>query len=444
MDNKNWKNELTYTLGVQAFIYGFPYIYLPQIRYKWTNLKSDSPHAPHIAVNSFWRASKMITSDYKDGGSPNNDTFYAIGILDLSKGPVILEHPDMGERYFTFELADMSSDNFDYIGKRATGSKAGKFLISYKEWNGEVPEGVRKVAPSPTPWVIIFGRTLVDGPADAETAYEISTHYKLTPLDYFIQNKTFTADSHDVWQPGDTKKDFIAPWKTMVRAMKENPPPEKDNLLLKWFSLIGIEPGAEFDSLSEDIKAELIRAEKTGMEILRNAALSGYGNTRHNSWNSPSKYLGRAGANNEFLLRAAVQCLGGIVANDVQESVYYNTRKDSGENDFTGKNNYELYFPPGQLPKVNAFWSLTMYGLDFCLVANSINRYSLGDRSPELKYDSDGGLTIYIQNRSPGKEKESNWLPSPSGDFYIVLRCYLPDSEIYEQRWFPPAVKKVK
>ena len=344
----------------------------------------------------------------------------------------------------TFELADMSSDNFDYIGKRATGSKAGKFLIYFKDWQGEVPEGVRRVAPSPTPWVIIFGRTLVDGLSDAETAYEISTHYKLTPLENYIQNKPFTAENHDVWQPGDPKKDFLAPWKTMVRAMKENPPPEKDNLLLKWFSQIGIEPGADFDSLSEEIKAELIRAEKTGMEILRNAALSGYGNTRRNSWNSPSKFLGRAGANNEFLLRAAVQCLGGIVANDVQESVYYNTRKDSGENDFTGKNNYELYFPPGQLPKVNAFWSLTMYGLDFCLADNPINRYSLGDRSPELKYDTDGGLTIYIQNKSPGKEKESNWLPSPPDEYYIVLRCYLPEPDIYEQRWFPPAVRKVK
>lgn len=443
MNNTNWKNEFTYTLGVQAFIYGFPYVYLPQIRYKWTNIKSDSPHAPHIAVNSFWRASKMITSDYKDGGSPNNDTFYAIGILDLSKGPVILEHPDMGDRYFTFELADMSSDNFDYIGKRATGSKAGKFLICYKDWNGTVPKGIRKVSPSPTPWVIIFGRTLVDGTTDANTAYEISTHYKLTPLDFYLRNEPFTAENHAVWQPEDPKKDFLAPWKTMLKAMSENPPPEKDNLLLKWFSLIGIEPGADLDSLAEDIKAELIRAERTGMEILRNAALSGYGNTRRNCWNSPSKHLGRAGANNDFLLRAAVQCLGGIVANDAEESVYYNTRKDSQENDFTGINNYELYFPTGQLPKVNAFWSLTMYGLDFCLVDNPADRYSLGDRSPELKYDSDGGLTIYIQKNSPGKNKESNWLPSSSEEFYIVLRCYLPDPEIYEQRWFPPAVKKV-
>lgn len=229
----------------------------------------------------------------------------------------------------------------------------------------------------------------------------------------------------------------------MLKAMSENPPPEKDNLLMKWFSLAGIYPGSDLDSLPEEIRVELIRAEKTGMEILRNAALSGYGNTRRNSWNSPSKLIGRAGANNEFLLRAAVQCLGGIVANDVQESVYYNTRKDSEEMDFTGNNNYEIYFPPGQLPKVKAFWSITMYGLDFCLVDNPVNRYSLGDRSPGLKYANDGGLTIYIQKNSPGKDKESNWLPSPSEEFYIVLRCYLPEPEIYEQRWFPPAVKKV-
>ncbi|MEO8447480.1 MAG: DUF1214 domain-containing protein [bacterium] len=154
--------------------------------------------------------------------------------------------------------------------------------------------------------------------------------------------------------------------------------------------------------------------------------------------------MGRAGAHNEFLLRAAIQCLGGIVANDVQESVYLNARKDSEENNFTGKNNYVLHFPPGQLPKVNAFWSLTMYGLDYCLVDNPINRYSLGDRSPGLKKDPDGGLTIYIQNSSPGKDKESNWLPSPAEEYYVVLRCYLPDEEIYEQRWFPPAVQKVK
>jgi hypothetical protein len=116
---KDWKKEFTYTLGVQAFIYGFPYIYLPTIRYRWTNIPPDENHVmPYVPLNTFWLAKNMITAKYKDGGSPNNDTFYAIAILDLSKGPLVLEHPDMGDRYFTFELADMTSDNFDYIGQR--------------------------------------------------------------------------------------------------------------------------------------------------------------------------------------------------------------------------------------------------------------------------------------------------------------------------------------
>ncbi|HMS65556.1 MAG TPA: DUF1254 domain-containing protein [Ignavibacteria bacterium] len=441
--SNDWKADNIYTLAVQAFIYGFPYVYLPTIRHKWIDPVDDSTNSPHLAVNSFWLEKKMTDAKYKDGGSPNNDTFYAIGILDLSDGPVILEHPDMGDRYFTFELADMSSDNFDYIGKRATGSKAGKFLICRKDWIGNVPDGVKKVAECPTPWAFIFGRTLVENAADAETAYEISTQYKLTPLDYFIQNKPFTATNRSVWAPGNPKQDYLAPWKTMVKAMAENPPPEKDNILLKLFSEIGIAPDTEIDKLDEETKKQLIKAEKTGMEILKGAAFGGYGNTRKNSWNSPSKFLGRAGANNEFLLRAAVQCLGGIVANDVQESVYLNTRKDSDENNFSGSNNYFLRFEPDEFPKVNAFWSLTLYGMDFNLADNPINRYSLGDRSPDLKMGDDGSLTIYIQNKSPGPDKESNWLPSPADEFYIVLRCYLPDKEIYEQRWFPPAVKKI-
>ncbi len=246
MNITNWKNEFTYTLGVQAFIYGFPYVYLPSIRYKWTNIPSEAHHvSPYVPLNTFWRASHMITSDYKDGGSPNNDTFYSIAILDLSKGPVILEHPDMEARYFTFELADMTSDNFDYIGQRATGSKAGKFLICHKGWKGELPPGVRKAADSPTPWGLIFGRTIVKDLEDAPVAYEISKHYRLTPLDFYLKNnknEEFISTDRNVWKPYDVKKDYLAPWKTMIRTMKENPPPEKDNILLNWFSNIGIGP----------------------------------------------------------------------------------------------------------------------------------------------------------------------------------------------------------
>ena len=138
-------------------------------------------------------------------------------------------------------------------------------------------------------------------------------------------------------------------------------------------------------------------------------------------------------------MRGALQCMGGIIANDPEEAVYYNTTKDGAGQPFDGTKQYTMRFAPGQLPKVNGFWSISMYDRTFNFTPNPINRYAIGDRTPGLKKDADGGLTLYIQSTSPGKDKESNWLPSTaSGLFYMVMRTYLPGAEIVEQQWAPP------
>ena len=93
-----------------------------------------------------------------------------------------------------------------------------------------------------------------------------------------------------------------------------------------------------------------------------------------------------------------------------------------------------MRFAPGQLPKVNGFWSISMLDRTFNFTPNPINRYPMG-----LKKDADGGLTLYIQSTLPGKDKESNWLPSTaSGLFYMVMRSLFPGTEIVEQRSEPP------
>ena len=124
-----WREDYAYTLGVQAYVFGFPWVYLPEIRYQWVTQPRDPKRVPYAPFNRFWHAQELINADYRDGGSPNNDTMYSIAWLDLRKEPIILSHPDMGDRYFTFEIAEMSSDNFAYVGKRVTGSKAGSFAI---------------------------------------------------------------------------------------------------------------------------------------------------------------------------------------------------------------------------------------------------------------------------------------------------------------------------
>lgn len=442
----DWKKENTYTLAVQAYIYGFPYVYLSEIRYSWTNSTKDTIHSPSAPINSFWHASVLADASYKSGGNPNNDTYYSIAILDLRKGPVILEHPDMGSRYFTFELADMSSDNFDYVGKRTTGGKAGKFLIYYKDWKGKVPAGVKELAPSPTPWVFVFGRTLVDNAKDSKAALDLMHQFKLTPYDNYMSGKPFVAtDRKSAWMPYNPKTDSLADWKTMMRSMAENPTPIKDKPLMDLFSTIGLVPGTNIDSLDNTTKAILVKAAKMGKEILDGANKSGLGSKQGNNWFVPSVNMGRAGAHNEYLFRGAVQCLGGIISNDPQEAVYIYTTKDGNGDVLDGNNNsYQIHFSKDQMPKVDGFWSLTMYGMDYNLVDNPINRYSIGDRTPNVKKDADGGLTIYIQKDAPGKDKVSNWLPSPNGKFSLILRCYIPDKSIYEQGWYPPAINKLK
>ena len=178
---EDWHGEYAYSLGLQAFIYGFPYIYNAQTRYKWVTQPRNPDFVPYAALNEFWHASQLMDATYRDGGCPNNDTLYSIAWLDLGEEPIILSHPDMGERYFCFELMGVGSDNFDYIGQRATGSKAGSFAIVGPDWEGELPDDVdQSRAHSPSPTVLVMGRTLVNGDADVaevqEAAAGVSAH----------------------------------------------------------------------------------------------------------------------------------------------------------------------------------------------------------------------------------------------------------------------------
>jgi hypothetical protein len=441
-ENSNWREEYAYTLGVQAYTFGFPWVYLPEIRWQWVTQPRNPKWVPYAALNHFWHSAQLTNAEYRDGGSPNNDTMYSVAWLDVRKEPVILSHPDMGERYFTFEIAGMSSDNFAYAGKRTTGSKAGNFAIIGPGWKGDLPEGVKPLPASPTPFVLILGRTLVDGPADVANVHKLQEGYRLTPLSLWGKPDAKVAEDRDVWKPFDAKIDPLADWKTMNKAMTDNPPADSHALLLKMFATIGVGPKQDVDKMDEATKRGLARAAKDGRKLLGEMLKAGETSKRVNGWSYPPPTLGRAGLGDDFVTRGAIQCLGGIVANDPAEAVYLNTFTDFAGKKLSGENHYLLHFNKGDFPKVEAFWSMTMYDLTYNLVDNPIHRFSIGNRTKELKFDADGGLTLYIQDDSPGKESESNWLPSPKGDFYLILRAYIPSEGIVEQTWAPPAVKR--
>ena len=270
---------------------------------------------------------------------------------------------------------------------------------------------------------------------------ELQDQYTLTPLSLWGENAKL-PERRDVWKPFDAETDPLAEWKTMNRAMTEDPPEPRLLQLVSLFGKIGVGPGQDVDKTDEATKRGLTRAALDGRKLLKDAIDSGALGKQVNNWNIPPRTYGRAGLNDDFLLRASLQCLGGIVANEPEEAVYYNTTKDGAGQSFDGTKHYTMHFVPGQSPKVEAFWSITMYDQTFNFSANPINRYAIGDRTQGLMKDADGGLTIYIQNDSPGDKKESNWLPSTSsGAFLMVMRTYIPGPEIVEQKWAPPAVQ---
>lgn len=441
----DWREEYAYTLGVQAYVFGSPYVYMPFLRWNWvTQPKAPGSITPYAPLNHFYNVRQLANATYRDGGSPNNDTLYSIAWLDLSKEPIILSHPDMGERYFVFEFASLDSDNFAYVGKRTTGGTAASFAIIGPNWKGTLPEGVKALPKSSTSSALVFGRTLVDGPADVAAVNALQDQFSLVPLSLWGKKGASLPASRDVWKPFDPKAEPLAEWKTMSRAMSEDPPQERLAKLVELFAKIGIGPNQDLDKLDEATKRGLIRAAADGNKLLHQVIASGELGRRVNNWNIPPKSIGRAGLHDDFLLRASLQNLGGIIANDPAEAVYMNTTRDANDQMLDGTKRYTMRFAPGQLPQVDAFWSITMYDPTFNLTPNPINRFAIGDRTPGLKKDPDGGLTIYLQNSSPGPDKESNWLPSTaSGPFLLILRTYMPGPEIVEQKWAPPPVLEV-
>ena len=440
MSQLDWKAEYAYTTGMQAFIYGFPYIYNAKLRHDWVTQARDPVVVPYAAVNHFWHAARVMDATYRDGGCPNNDTLYSLAWLDLGGEPVISSHPDMAGRYFTFELMGFTSDNFDYVGQRTTGSKAGHFAICGPGWHGDLPPGIKATRPAPTPWVLLLGRTLVDGDADLANVHALQAQYRLTPLSLWGKPGAQVPERRDVYALAQPAQDPLGPWKTLNAMLAENPPPPHHAVLLAQFARIGIGPGLDVDAQPEAVKKGLTRAAMAGMGLLQQQFLSGDWATVVNGWRYPPAEEGRFG--DDFLQRAADQSLAGITANDPAEAVYLVNFDDSGGAKLSPQGRYELHFGAGELPPVDSFWSLAAYtAQDMNLIPNPAGRYSVGDRTPGLARDPDGGLRIYLQPGSPGKEREPNWLPtSAEHPWFVILRMYRPHPAVIEAKWECPGI----
>jgi hypothetical protein len=432
----------------EAFVYGFPMVMNYGVMYE-SFIDKSSPQY-RCPFNQIYNTARVFTPKDTAVVTPNSDTPYSFFCADLGAEPVVFTVPEVEKgRYFSVQLIDWYTFNFGYVGSRTTGNGGGSYLVAGPSWKGEKPKGIDKVFRCETEFAFAIFRTQLYNPADIENVKRVQAGYKLQPLSAFLKAPAPPAAPEIKWPKIDKKLAESDPFAYLNFLLQFCPPvgsADVEKPLRAKFAKIGIEAGKPFalDKLTADQKAELEMGVTSGLEkIKKQVAELG---KDENGWQVGSAFGDRTFFKGDWTLRAAA-AMAGIYGNDAVEALYPLLATDSdGNKPDCSKKRYTLTFPKGQLPPANAFWSVTMYdGKTQLLIENPINRYLINSPMlPDLKKNEDGSLTLYIQKDSPGKEKESNWLPAPDGPIYVVMRLYWPKEEALNGKWKPPALTPVK
>lgn len=407
-------------LAAQAFVYGYPLLEFEKYRSGVTSLNT---------ITSFTTFAKPDTVPI---WRPNTDTLYSRAVLDLTNGPVVLSIPDMGGRYFSFQLNDPYTNVSGYIGSRTTGSGPGRYAIT---WSGgpQVTVDGAQVVSVPYPSMLLLGRTLAGGPADQQAAIALMDQYTLTP----------TASSGSP-PPKTVAPEGLALLDAISAAMELNPPPVADAPVLDAFGRIGVGVGLRVTDahlgplavFAADLAVRVLAVLGPQLAV----AMQYVSAFQHGGWATPDKNIGNYGT--DYQLRAGVSNIGPW-ANIPDEAVYSAGLLDSNLLPLTGLRSYVIHFAPGEEPPAGAFWSVTVYGSDGGLVANPINRYSVSNSRPdELVRRPDGSIDIVLSQRDPG-DPGVNWLPVPPDWFTAYLRVYVPADSVLTGTWRPPPITPI-
>ncbi|WP_439924482.1 DUF1254 domain-containing protein [Nitrobacter sp. JJSN] len=434
-------------IAEEGFIYGLPIVMNYAVMYEYSvDRNSGQFKAP---FNQIKNEARVYT--YKDTAviTPNSDTPYSLLFMDLRAEPIVLSVPAVEKtRYYSVMLCDGNTFNYGYIGSRATGSEAGDYMVVGPDWQGATPAGIKKVFQSSTQFSAAAYRTQLFNAADMPDVEKVQAGYKVQPLSAYLKQPAPPAAPAIEFPKADAelvKKNFF---EYLDFALQFAPAGPEERTIREKLARIGVGAGKTFDfkDLPLTHKIEIGLGMKDGEEKVEKYLASGQKDV--NGWKIGSLFGDRLFYSGDWLKRAAA-AKGGIYGNDAVEAVYPMTKALSNGEVLDGsKHKYTITFPAGQLPPVDAFWSVTMYdGKSQLLIENPINRYLIN--SPmlsDMQKNADGSLTLYIQKDSPGADKESNWLPAPNDEIYLVMRLYWPKTTAPsilpagEGSWQPPAI----
>jgi hypothetical protein len=430
----------------EAYVYGFPLV--DNYRVQYTYFQDRASPEFKAPWNQLHNEARLFTPADTAMQTPNADTPYSQLGADLRSEPLVLSVPDMApERYYSLQFVDAYTYNFAYVGSRATGNKAARYLLAGPDWTGPVPPGIARVIRSDTQFAFVFYRTQLFSTQDIEGVRQVQAGFKVEPLSTYLGRPApKPAPAINFIRPLSAEQERKSPefFQVLNFVLSYCPtlPSEKD--LMRRFSRLNIGPGKNFDF--QALSPELRKAVEEGIHDAWHRSFAELESQRIAGKLQSGDIVGsREHLAGNYLYRMA-GTVYGIYGNSAEEALYSGFSMDNKGQSLDGaRNRYVLRFSKDQLPPVHSFWSLTPYVLpQRTLVPNVLQRYLINSPMlPSLKRDADGGITLYLQHQSPGSDREANWLPVPEGPFLVVMRLYWPKSEAISGQWQKPQMQVV-
>lgn len=434
-----------------AYVWGWPLVNLRNRRLVFSQLPESGlgdgvlPVAP---LNHLTMLTSYIAPEERAVACPNQDVVYGFGIFSLDKEPAVFQVPDFGDRFWVYQLGNQRTDSIGQAGKMY-GTKPGFYMVVGPDWSGTVPAGIAGVYRSPTNLAYIIPRAFMDDTAEDRQAIQpvISQimAYPLSQYDGKQKTKDWSkipkiADPAGGKQGAGSETQWVKPdrfFDELPAILKEVPPLPGEEALYAWLGSL-VDAAAKDPALKKTLTQAAIDADKEIMLPLKSFRYSGV--PVQNGWNSP---LNGANFGTDYYTRAAV-ARTNIFVNALNETAYFYQEYDGNKKRLNGKGAYTVTFAKGEVPPVDGFWSLTLYDAEHFFAPNELNRFSLGTKNKDLKFNPDGSLTIYVQRNRPSADKQSNWLPAPRGDFELYIRAYWPKESVLRHAWAPPIVVRSK
>ena len=441
------------SVAKEAYVYGFPLVMNYKTMYNYTlNEQSPDYKAP---INQKSCDARLFTPEDKAVVTPNSDTPYCMFWMDLRDEPQVISVPEIEpERFYHFQLIDLYTHNFAYIGTLTTGNMAGNYLIASEGWKGEKPKGINEIIYCETDLFFVAVRTQLMDDNDLENVQAIQDAYTVQSLNSFLGNKSIVTDRNEnvmEWHDGD---ELTTAMLTYLNYMLNLITPDETELELRNRMArlgLGTEDGFDINSFDKETQKAINEGVAEGLQEIEDfktaisqdplASAKIFGTRDFLTESAKENYK-----LDDFYVLRAVAALTGLYGNTGSEAIYPAYLMEAPGIPFSATSNkYTLSFQKDELPPVSSFWSLSMYdGATQLFINNPLNRYLLNSNSPDdFVFGEDGSLILYVQKDSPGKELVNNWLPAPDGPFYCVLRLYGPKEEALSGEWINPPLVKV-